>query len=92
MNGSTSSVIEILLSLNNRGGSVCQRETLTARLTAGIPGPQEWGDQATGARVILGTTEEEVLIFAAIQTSPHPTPPPASRRLTAPSVNLHNLN
>lgn len=30
---------------------VCVREraTLTARLTAGIPGPQEWGDQATGA-------------------------------------------
>lgn len=65
------------------------KEAADSRLTAGIPGPQEWGDQATGARVILGTTEEEALIFYPPSSS---QPPSASRRLTAPSVNLHNLN
>lgn len=41
------------------GGCLCacmfHRVTLTARLTAGIPGPQECGNKATGALVILGT-------------------------------------
>ncbi len=45
--------------------------TLTAHLTAGLPGLQEWGDQATGVQVILGTTEEEALIFTAPSVNLH---------------------
>lgn len=59
---------------------MCARVTLTAHLTAGIPSSQEYGDQAVGALVILGTTEQEVLIFAAIHppttTTNHSPPPP----------------
>lgn len=54
---------------------MCACVTLTAHLTAGIPSPQECGVQAVGALVILGTTEEEVLIFAAIQAPHHQSQP-----------------
>lgn len=52
----------------------------------GYPDLKTGGDEATGGRVFLGATEEEAFIFTAI------LPPPASSRLTAPSVNLHSLN